>query len=1367
MSDTWNETDLQYRIGTSFLAEFAAGHTPADVIRELIQNEYDAGGTVIEVKFGATELQVRGNGKPIDRSGWSRLSVMMGTGTVAGTETAIASKVNGIGSKNFGLRSLFLFGDRISIQSAGNRTILDRRKGTLASPVADPTSRDLPGVVVSVRYRDVDDGELRAFTPEREGDALADIARILGPSVIKLALPRTAARRIDRVVVRSNRLGRSIELEQSAKVDGTRGSQARVARVRLAGWDDDSVRPRYSETEYTRALTPPEQFVDRNIPSYFRLPGGRIRIGISFGLERGHLASTPGIFYYPLGAVRAQTGAMFSVSAPFAMNEDRSQLLNAGSSTWNQWLLRESATFAVSLLRKTLFDKHGPSAYSAVSVDPSHASSEELAEYVADALSTTECWPSRERSRGRPVFRRAGELTVPIQELRDVAGSLRSESVVSEEIGDDLIASGLAIRSGAKPFDTNSLVRFRCAGADASLLQTKIRGANWHYTNFPEAWRDLDRQVRAGEALDRVRGRLTPANRADLSASPTTLARSGDLAAPDGPLWVVDSVIEDAVPSSTALHPELAPFKVLRSLCRPFELSHWAIAVAEAAARGTADDTSVAALRRLLLTLPELSRPAWKALRQAPILVDHRGEPAAPADLIIRTTAGAALLEPVLHFAPSDVARMRGLVERLRIRTEVKGSDFVALAEAVEAGKVTAAEARLACQSHPKLLTPHVVRRLHHVAFLETYKGELVAPSDAYEQNPKTLLGLGPDHPWPLPEYGRLLPMLKCRATPSAHDILARLRQLAAGITPLAQAEAVYRLLHEVAKAERVRLGEFSDERIMWTGDRWALPTECLLGSEHRAPFGEAVPVLTRPREALAALGVPTRPTPAHWMRLFEHIGTFAGRSLPKRLKDALIFAYDRLEALPESLPSDLPTLLDESGELHTLGDASKGAFVINDEPALADAVRRERLPIAFAHPDAAAGRFFHRSGVSRLSELSRLEEVVPGELVVDVELRLAPKLLARLADPDFASAAAALGDAICGPESPRRSARLPERFVSIAAIDVVQGIERRHRIGAHSVVTHVDYFVDADRIVVTHVRTQEELRRAVARAVAAIIDESDRPDRLLPDAVYFLLRCATRTELARELEQRRIPWHRDHLQDTGRDYQEDHDEEVELEAEALGQALSRTIMGGAGATPTPADRSQGPSSVPSSLPPVRRELPPLADVSASFSSALPRPVSRRGSSGGGVADWVPRTPQQVEDDQRLGVRGEEIAFDLERRRIAARGQDPNEVIWVAETSPGANYDIRSIDERGREIWIEVKATAGRTGRFLWPKSEFLLAVAKRSRYCLHRVYEADKVHPVVVEIQDPFGRFESEMLRIDLDTLSADAGPLPDPSRG
>jgi hypothetical protein len=36
--------DLQFRVATSVLDEFALSHTPADVLRELVQNEYDAGG---------------------------------------------------------------------------------------------------------------------------------------------------------------------------------------------------------------------------------------------------------------------------------------------------------------------------------------------------------------------------------------------------------------------------------------------------------------------------------------------------------------------------------------------------------------------------------------------------------------------------------------------------------------------------------------------------------------------------------------------------------------------------------------------------------------------------------------------------------------------------------------------------------------------------------------------------------------------------------------------------------------------------------------------------------------------------------------------------------------------------------------------------------------------------------------------------------------------------------------------------------------------------------------------------------------------------------------------------------------------------
>src|SRR5712691_1467389 len=76
----FNDRDFTYRVGTSLLSEFALGHSPADVLRELVQNEYDAGGRSLEVVFGADALTVHGYGAVIDSRGWQRLSVMLGTG---------------------------------------------------------------------------------------------------------------------------------------------------------------------------------------------------------------------------------------------------------------------------------------------------------------------------------------------------------------------------------------------------------------------------------------------------------------------------------------------------------------------------------------------------------------------------------------------------------------------------------------------------------------------------------------------------------------------------------------------------------------------------------------------------------------------------------------------------------------------------------------------------------------------------------------------------------------------------------------------------------------------------------------------------------------------------------------------------------------------------------------------------------------------------------------------------------------------------------------------------------------------------------------------------------------------------------------
>ena len=83
----------------------------------------------LEIVFGADSLSVRGYGIPIDSAGWKRLSVMLGQGRMAGSDLIIKPKTNGIGSKNFGLKSLFSFGPRIfhSVSRTANGIGLSKR----------------------------------------------------------------------------------------------------------------------------------------------------------------------------------------------------------------------------------------------------------------------------------------------------------------------------------------------------------------------------------------------------------------------------------------------------------------------------------------------------------------------------------------------------------------------------------------------------------------------------------------------------------------------------------------------------------------------------------------------------------------------------------------------------------------------------------------------------------------------------------------------------------------------------------------------------------------------------------------------------------------------------------------------------------------------------------------------------------------------------------------------------------------------------------------------------------------------------------------------------------------------------------------
>jgi hypothetical protein len=141
-------------LGSSVVEEFVAGHSSTDVLRELVQNEYDGNGTHLAVIFGPDGVHVSGNGETINEQGWRRMEVLLGTGRVIGSTAGqpIQPKVNGIGSKNFGLRSLFLFGNRIHVRSGGQMAVLDLQElGTQRLP--DPASSGRIGVTTFVPYR--------------------------------------------------------------------------------------------------------------------------------------------------------------------------------------------------------------------------------------------------------------------------------------------------------------------------------------------------------------------------------------------------------------------------------------------------------------------------------------------------------------------------------------------------------------------------------------------------------------------------------------------------------------------------------------------------------------------------------------------------------------------------------------------------------------------------------------------------------------------------------------------------------------------------------------------------------------------------------------------------------------------------------------------------------------------------------------------------------------------------------------------------------------------------------------------------------------------------------------------------------------
>lgn len=113
---------------------------------------------------------------------------------------------------------------------------------------------------------------------------------------------------------------------------------------------------------------------------------------------------------------------------------------------------------------------------------------------------------------------------------------------------------------------------------------------------------------------------------------------------------------------------------------------------------------------------------------------------------------------------------------------------------------------------------------------------------------------------------------------------------------------------------------------------------------------------------------------------------------------------------------------------------------------------------------------------------------------------------------------------------------------------------------------------------------------------------------------------------------------------------------------------------------------------------------------------------------------------QETEENRRVGLRGEEIAYNAERRRLSKLGKNPDLAIWVSKTDELSPFDIKSVDGDNQIIYIEVKSTKSSvpSDPFFISQAELVEATFYRERYYIYRVTSVDTARPIVTRVSDP-----------------------------
>jgi len=1361
--------DMRQRVGSSQIDEFVLAHGASDVLRELVQNEFDANGSEIGIHFTQASLEITGTGRDIPPKGWGRLSVFIGTGEVLGDGSGerIEPKESSIGSKNLGMRSLFRFGDKIHVRSAGRMAVLDLPTFTTGRQ-PDPALKGRKGILIQVPYRTVALRQFTPFTPEREAADLEEIERVLFPTLVKLALPGRR-RGIHSLTISSDRHDRRISWNQTAEtarstIEGV-GVVRRIGKMLARGPAKARSRQDHEELEFSRSIDIPAKWSGLDFPEYFR-SGEQLRVAVSIPLKAGKpITHRIGHYYYPLQASQARTGCALSVSAPFHLDAERTRLL---PDDWNAWLNNETASLIADLVGADWFRRFGRAAYDLVL---KHGQEDRtLASIVMERLKERACWPNAEGEQSL-----AKSLVVP--DNAALGGHVSASAYLHNDLSADPHIAKLAIECGAKRFTVNSLVRLRCGGEQDGGIQTAISAgeANYRYTRYPGLALDPAEQHRTANALSQFK-RLSPENRRDLRETPTTLTAVGTLAAAETLVRVSPDMWEACPePLATRLHPILHDDLAVSRYCRPFKLTRWIEeAVNRASAGGITDTERDALYRHLLLPNTKLTSRLVGLIRKSPVIKDDKGAWARPDSLAVLPARDATALGSVVR-APAPQVRLRpGLLERLAIRRKVIAKDLVLLANEVAGEPQLAGSFEDLLRRHATLLSSKIVAALSGITFLRTRAGSLASPSRAHLPTVINLTCLSPEEL--LADDKPLYRRLSCPARPGTMILLEIVERARHTSLPPPVPEQLYPALVDALRAERQQTNSVADRPILYIDGQYVTPHATLVASRPPRCLQVSIPVVRSSNSPLAeaylALGANASPKPHQWLAFFawadgrasisRGVLSVADRALMREAYRSLAIG-----GLPSGLPATMLSLLSSQSTLHSLEELRSGHFLENDFPELAEKLVEAKADIAFADGDEMSRIIFRRLDIEPLSDRCGEGRIVVGKPTGAPNWfreKTAAKALEQLHRSDLAQALTELAYAHQKQNrtfEPARTNVVRRRLLGIERIAFTSDLERAYQLGRR-VSVPCDSAIENGTLYLRPTQYKSEYDLVLALELARLIGAARLSDvRTLASSLLPILQLERPPEVLaylRRLGIRPVAW-------------EYTDDPVSDDVEITREQITQTLISSVRITPPSPVTPALPSAIPPppNLPlPVRpvaspAPLPPLANVhlvvTAPSGEAPPAPPSNGGSSGWrSSAIFTPRTPLEMERDRAIGLQGEALVHRQEVERVRAMGYGDAEarVVWVSQTNPGADHDILSIDPDGGPIWIEVKSTTGGDGRFDWSIAEFEKALREGPRYQLWRVYDVGGISPTAKCFDNPASLLLTPAIRLEISSLRA-----------